>query len=166
MDIKRSFVFISKNHKLKLGLAFNDLILDNSITPTRSVFRSEITFSMIFTTLYSVLLSAKLQTLDFLINKNKLFINMLKSRGPSKDPYGTPRMIGLDILSISYPFNLAIKRSCGIQSYALDRSIKFVATIAFSSNSFCHDCSNLNNACCVLRTFQKPRKITLKIFST
>ena len=75
------------------GLAFNELILNHSITPTRSVFRSEITFSMFFPTLCSVLLSAKLQTPDFLINKNKSFINMLKSKSPSKDPCGTPLFI-------------------------------------------------------------------------
>ena len=46
---------------------------------------SEITISMFFPTLYSVLSSAKLQTPDFLINKNKSFINMLNSKGPSKD---------------------------------------------------------------------------------
>ena len=74
MDIERSFVFISKNWNLP-GLAFNELILNHSITPTRSVFRSEIKFSMFFPTLYSVLSSAKLQTPDFLINKNKSFIN-------------------------------------------------------------------------------------------
>ena len=51
------------------GLIFNELILNYSITTTRSVFRFEITFSMFFPTLYSVLSSAKLQTPDFLLNK-------------------------------------------------------------------------------------------------
>ena len=92
---------------------------------------------------------------------------MLKSRGPNKDPRGTPLIISCQelydepifvlclrreiveinkspTLSITYAFNLTIKRSCGIQSYDLDRSIKTVATIPFSSNSFCHDCNNLN----------------------
>ena len=51
------------------GLIFNELILNYSITTTRSVFRFKITFSMFFPTLYSVLSSAKLQTPDFLLNK-------------------------------------------------------------------------------------------------
>ena len=45
---------------------------------------------MFFPTLYSVLLSAKLQISDFIINKNKSFINMLKSKGLGKDPSRTP----------------------------------------------------------------------------
>ena len=40
---------------------------------------------MFFPTLQSVLSYAKLQTADFLINKNKSFINMLKIKCPSKD---------------------------------------------------------------------------------
>ena len=54
------------------------------------VFSSEITFPVFYPTLYSVLLSAKLQILDFLVNKNKSFINIFKNKGPSKDPCGTP----------------------------------------------------------------------------
>ena len=75
------------------GLAFNVLILNHCIIATRSVFLSEITFSLFFPTLYSVLSSPKLQTSDFLINKNKSFINTLKRRGPSKDPCGTQLII-------------------------------------------------------------------------
>ena len=44
---------------------------------------------MFFPTLHSVLLSEKLQTSDFLINRNKSFINILKNKDPSKDPCGT-----------------------------------------------------------------------------
>ena len=46
------------------GLAFNEITLNHSITPTRSAFRSEITFSMFFPTLlvYYRLQSYKLQT--------------------------------------------------------------------------------------------------------
>ena len=45
---------------------------------------------MSFPTLYSVLSFAQLQTSEFLINKNKSFINIVKSKGPYKDPCGTP----------------------------------------------------------------------------
>ena len=84
-----SSLFPRTIHRNLPGLAFNELMLNHFITPTRSVFRSEITFSMFFPTLYSVLSSAKLQTPDFLINKNKSFVNKLKSRDPSKDHCGT-----------------------------------------------------------------------------
>ena len=54
---------------------------------------SETTFSMFFPTLYGILSSAKLQTPDFLINENKSFINMIKSKDPTKDPCETPFII-------------------------------------------------------------------------
>ena len=41
----------------------------------------------------NVLSSAKLQTSDFVMEKNKSFMNILKRRGPRTDPCGTPVLI-------------------------------------------------------------------------
>ena len=43
--------------------------------------------------MYNVLSSAKLQTSDFVMEKNKSFMNILKRRGPRIDPCGTSVLI-------------------------------------------------------------------------
>ena len=55
--------------------------------------RSENTCSRFLLQLYNMPSSAKLQICDFLMDKNKLFMKILKRRGPRIDPCGTPLLI-------------------------------------------------------------------------
>ena len=73
-------------------LAFSELILNHFNIHLRSHLRLEYTFSRFLLQLYSVL-SAKLQTFDFVIKKNKSLTNILNSRGPRIEHCGTPVLI-------------------------------------------------------------------------
>ena len=59
----------------------------------KSHLRLQNTFSRFLLQIYSVLSSAKLQTFDFVIEKNKSLINILKSRGSRTEPFDTPVLI-------------------------------------------------------------------------
>ena len=70
-----------------------ELILNQFNTFLRSHLRSENTCSKFLFQLYNVLSSAKLQTFDFIMDKNKLFLKLLKSTGQRIDSCGTPILI-------------------------------------------------------------------------
>ena len=72
-----------------LGLAFKGLILNQFKTFFRSYTKFWNITERFLLQLYKVLSSAKLQTWDRFINRNKSFMKILKSRGPSMDPSGT-----------------------------------------------------------------------------
>ena len=76
-----------------MNLVFIELILNQSNTFPRSYLRFENTCFRFLLQLYSVLSSPKLQTSDFVTDKNKSFIKTLKRRGPRIDPCGMPVLI-------------------------------------------------------------------------
>ena len=63
---------------------------NHSKTLLRSHLRLENVFSRFLLQLYCVLSSAKLQTFDFVKEKNKSLIHIFKRRGPQIAPCGAP----------------------------------------------------------------------------
>ena len=51
-----------------------------------------------------------------------------------------------------------------MQSQVFHKSTNIVPKKPWLSISFWHDCSNLNNACCVLCAFRKPQIIEFSIY--
>ena len=91
IDCKLHYIFDSKNHKLKFTrISFHRVNLNQSNTFLRSYLRFGNTCSRFLLQLYSVLSSAKLQTFDFVMKKNKSFMIILKRIGPRIQPCSTP----------------------------------------------------------------------------
>ena len=90
------------------GFAFIEFMLTQVKTLFRSVSRFLNTISNSLLELYKVLLSAKLRTSDNMI-KNK-FINVLKSKGPKIEPWGTQLIISYQKLYEEPIFFLCLRR--------------------------------------------------------
>ena len=85
---------ISKSHKLKFARSsFYWSNFKPFQHPDGISFQVWNNILNVFSSTIYCISSAKIQISDFLINKNKSFVNMLKSRDPSKDLCGTPLMI-------------------------------------------------------------------------
>ena len=167
------------------GFAFIEFLLNQVKTLFRSVSRFPNTISNSLLELYKVLLSAKLRTSDNVITKNKLFINVLKSKGPKIEPWGTRLIISYQKLYeepiffslltargnqesmtvLSYQFHnipIWLLEDLVVYNHAFDKSIKTVPTDPVWSNSFCqNEVTWIKQVGCFF-AFQKPQSIELK----
>ena len=92
------------------GFAFIEFLMNQVKTLFRSVSRFPNTISNSLLELYKVLLSAKLRTSDNVITKNKSFVNVLKSKGPKIEPWGTRLIISYQKLYEEPIFFLYLRR--------------------------------------------------------